>query len=222
MRARDIFLSQVGAAYGLLRTHEKLFPAGKPSKNPEYSHILRAVIVFLIAAVDVYVHQRIIEVVKRKLRFDKFISHAVVRKISSGFDKEDAAAKIINLALKERYYEDISQILKEKISDETFQKSKQLEKAFEYMGMADGWKMTKNHFYNKHKRRKTGPKPNLSLILDALVSRRDIIVHQGDFYLSKKYHGKLRDISRTELKRNLQQLIDICLSIHEITEKKHE
>lgn len=218
MRAKDTFLLQVKATSALLAAHKEKFPR-RPSLDPASSHILRAVIVFLIAAVDAYIHKRIVEVVKRRLRYQRTISPSAVKKIASELGGQDSIVNFVNLMLKEKYYEELSKILEEKISDETFQKSKKLQEAFEIMGMDNGWEKVTEHFYATNRRRGHGPRPKLDLVLDELADRRDIIVHQGDMHFSKKYDGEFRSISRSKLQKDFQTLFKLLLSIEAITEK---
>ena len=85
------------------------------------------------------------------------------------------------------------------------------------MDIKNPWKRINQLMKPKRGRKKRGRLPDSKKLVLELVERRNDIVHEGDMYLGKKYHAKLKSISRDFVSYRLKKLRRIVESIHTIT-----
>lgn len=220
MKAIELFQVNIQRATELLDIHKKSFPRGRPASTGPAADLLRATIVFGLAALDAYVHKRIIEVVKKILQQkNKVPEKCVAFVVRSLKEKEDMGKyrAVLNLAVQKDPSAKILGLLESSLSIRTFQKPEQIKLAFEMMDIKDGWKQINKLVKLKRGRKKRGRSPDTMKFLLELANRRDAIVHKSDMYTSTKYHGKIKLISRRVVKESLHKLHRIILATDKIS-----
>lgn len=212
MKAIDLFEINIQRAEKLLKIHESAHAKGRPPSTGESDDILRAVVVFAVSALDAYFHMRITEVVRKIIYKNKRIPHKSVSYIEKNFPQEKRVAELLKIAIGNRPHQDIIKLLEKSLSGLTFQKPEQLEKGFGIMDINDPWKKL------NHRLKLKGGTPKAFLI--GVSNRRDDIVHEGDVYISPKYHGKLRKINRTWTRDCLKKMRELVGIIEIVSEVK--
>lgn len=213
MKAYDAFKLTLARAQSLVDLHEKSFPKGRPPESGEPPDLLRAAVVFAVAALDSYMHDKIAENVVRIVsccgRKGGGFPGNLLEALKSGLSLE----KSLVLIYRKRPDHEIKRIMEQYLSERTFQDPGKIEAALKYIGLSDLWEplRLRLHLTSKEKCRK---------FLVHYVKRRHCIVHEGDVYKSKKHHHKLKAISRpyarncvNDVKRFVQEL-DAVIDAH--------
>lgn len=206
MKAIELFELNIKRVSALLDVHKRTYPKGRPVAEGEAADLLRAVIVFEIAALDAYVHKKVMEVVTKIIQDKKRIPEKCVDLITKQFKESDRSRHLLNIAIHDRPERQILKLFEKSLSLQTFQKPEQIQNAFEMMEIKEGWGQIKRSMQPKKGRRKKGRGYDHKKFLLELVERRDDIVHEGDMYLGKKHHSKLKSISRSEVSEGLARL----------------
>lgn len=79
------------------------------------------------------------------------------------------------------------------------------------------WASIRSAMRSKHSPSKYKKGLNPKMFLDELYEERTKTVHEGSLYVSKKFHGKLRQINRTFVDETLKKLQRIVNAIEIIT-----
>lgn len=220
MKAIQLFEVNIQRSEELLGLHKKIFPVGRPVSKGPPAELLRAVVVFVVAALDAYIHKRITEVVASILHFKKRVPEKCVERISKRFKEKDGYREILNLALQKDPKNRILHFLEESLAPLTFQKPEQIQTALDMMEVENPWKQINRFLQPTRGRKKKGRRPEAKTFLLSLVARRDDIVHKNDMYIGKKYHGKIKPITRKEVTYSLNRLRQVVFAIEKISEKQ--
>lgn len=228
MKAIDLFKKTIDRSEDMLGTHKMAFKT-RPQQEGVAADILRSIIVFSLASFDAYFHKKIIEVVAKIIGIQKRIPEKiisiVISQISRQNSKEDdliiVSRGLLEIAINKDPITKIKQLIGKGISRKTFQKSEDVSEAAKMMEIENVWKEI-NTFIAKNKKgpKKKGPRRKFNVFLDEFAKRRDMIVHESDTYSSKKYHGNLRKITRTEVEDGLKDLKKIVEAVEMISPKK--
>lgn len=218
MKAIEQFTINIQRAEELLNFHKTNYPKGRPVSKGVPADLLRAVVVFTVAALDAYMGKRIIEVVSKTIIQHHKISDKCVSRITKKLKDVDTARVLVNIAIQSKPDRKIISLLQESLQSETFQKPDQLEGAFQMMGIKDGWTKIKSLTSRGRGPRRMGRRPDVKKAIQGLGERRDDIVHESDMYFSDKHQGKLKPISRTKIGTELKTLKRVVLAIDKISE----
>lgn len=222
MRAIELFELNIRRSEELLGLHKDTFPVGRPAASGVTADLLRAVIVFMVATLDAYIHKRTIEVIAKIIHLKKRVPEKCVERIVGKFKDKDGYRELMNLVIQKDPTKRLVNFLEESIGSMTFQKPEQIKSAFEMMEIRDGWRQVNKFLSVKPGRKKKGRKVDVAGVLTTLAERRDSIVHKNDVYYSNKYHGKIRRITRKEVSNNLETLRGVVYAIEKISEQiKH-
>lgn len=225
MKAIELFDKTISRSEEMLSAHEDAFKRGRPSPGGVSDDLFRAIIVFSVSAFDAYLHKRIIEVASGIISTKNRIPEKCLAPILSNFQKKDGgdkttaiAREVLQIAIGKKPAERVRHFLEKGISERTFQKTKDVTSAAQMMGIEDIWeKINTNISVAKNGPKKKGRKPDYAVFLNKFVERRDMIVHESDTYSSKKHHGNLRKITRTEVREGLKNLKKIVHTIEKIS-----
>lgn len=218
MKAIDLFQSQLTRTIKLLDIHKSSYPKGRPVKEGEAADLLRMVVVFAVAALDAYMHIRIVECVSRIMNKYKRLPEKCVNLICGKFKQAEQGRELIKIALKRSPGKALLGMLRRDLAFETLQKPEQINSAFEMMEISDPWNRIAKLVNLKRGPKRKGRKESARKCILELVRRRDDIVHEGDVYIGRKHHGKVKEIQRSEVKNNLTKLQRIVEAIEKISE----
>lgn len=218
MKAIELFQLNIQRAEKLLDIHKKAHAKGRPTSGDEADDLLRAVVVFSISALDAYLHMRVAQVVNEIIYKKKRIPEKSIGYIEKTIKEEDRSRELLKIAISLHPNQKIIQLLKKSLAVVTFQKSEQIQKAFAIMDVKNPWKRLDKFLIPKKGRRKKGKRQSCRTFFDEISNRRDDIVHEGDVYISPKYHGKLKVIRRTWVNDSVEKLKRIIIGIEEISQ----
>lgn len=156
MKAIELFELNIKRVSALLDVHKRTYPKGRPVAEGEAADLLRAVIVFEIAALDAYVHKKVMEVVTKIIQDKKRIPEKCVDLITKQFKESDRSRHLLNIAIHDRPERQILKLFEKSLSLQTFQKPEQIQNAFEMMEIKEGWGQIKRSMQPKKGRRKKG------------------------------------------------------------------
>lgn len=217
MKAIELFELQIERTKNLLDAHKKAYPKGRPASEGELGDLLRMVVVFAVAALDAYLHMRIIERVSEIMDMTKRFPEACVNRICKPVKQDNRERELIEIALKANPQKTLLGKLQRSLTIETFQKPEQIDVAFKMMEISDPWNKIDKQVNLKRGPKRKGRKETARKIVAELVKRRDDIVHEGDFYVYKKHHGNVKKIQRSKVAGQLKKLQRIVESIESIT-----
>jgi len=220
MRAIELFEINIQRSEELLKLHEDSFRLGRPVSEGVPADLLRAVIVFMVASMDAYVSKRTVEVLKKFLYIKKRVPEKCVVLITKKFKDKDGYREILNLAVQKNPENKILHKVEESLQFMTFQKPDQIDIVFEMGECKEPWKGVARFLRPVYGRKRKGRKQEAKSFLLYLTKRRDEIVHKNDMYISNKYHGKIKHISRKEVRDDLTKLRKIVYAIEKISEIK--
>lgn len=215
MKAIEQFKINIQRAKELLVIHKASYPRGRPVAKGPAADLLRAVIVFSVAALDAYISKRIIEVVSQRMQKDRKISDKCVDYIIGNYKDKDANRILVSIAIQEKPYKKILNLFAIGIQRKTFQKPKELEDAFRMMdiNVTEMWQKINKKIKPIKGPKRRGRRPLAEGILSNLAKRRDSIVHECDMYFGKKHNSKLKPISRATVARDVNSLDRIIIAI---------
>jgi hypothetical protein len=219
MEAIKQFNINIGRASELLEIHKKNYPKGRPESKGPPSDLLRAVIVFAVAALDAYIGKRIIEVVGKNIINNQKVSDKCLDYIFDANNKpKDVGRILVNIAINKKPDKVILNRIAKSIKQKTFQKTEELDEAFKIMGIEkDAWSKINNLIHSKRGRRQRGRRRSAENIINNLAKRRNAIVHESDMYLNNKHHGKIRPISRKPVEKDIELLKRIVNAIEDVS-----
>jgi len=218
MRAIDFFELNIRRSEGLLQIHRRSYSRGRPSSTQEAQDVLRAVIVFSVSAFDSYLHMRVTEVVRKIMYKHRRVPEKAVSYITKSIKDDDLSRQLLNLSLSIQPEKRISHLLEKSLSGTTFQKPQQVEIALRLMEIKEPWrKIDALSRYRRRSGRQAGQTSRTFLTI--ISNRRDDIVHEGDVYVSNRYHGKMRTIGRKYTADSLKRFRKIVSSIEKVSEE---
>jgi hypothetical protein len=137
MNAFDAFSKTLERAQSLVDIHSAAFPKGRPPKTGEPADVLRAVVVFAVAAVDSYIHDKITEnavriVVCCSKKGSGFPGHLI-----DVMKPAITTEKALTLIYRKRPDQEIQKIMRQHLSERTFQDPGKIEGAMRYLGLSD-------------------------------------------------------------------------------------
>ncbi len=167
MEPAAVFVKNLGRARGLLGLHVRLH--GRPGRPEQHTpDLLRAVVVLGVAALDAYVHQKVVGAITRgRLSSPPEPLKARVKELV----KKDPDLPI-NLAIAPAPFEALLTPLVESIYKETYQDPGTVERAFELVGIPGIWASVANALGEDE----TTVKRRLA----EFVQRRHAIAHEAD------------------------------------------
>jgi hypothetical protein len=191
MEAIAAFREGVKRADGLLTTHRKSFPRGRPPSLPEADDVLRAAVVFAVSALDSYMHDKILEnVVQLIQHYARKGGQGIPGGVLEILRKELPLEKCLALLHRKRPDEELRRILVIALSDRTYQDAGQIQHGLKLLGIDDIWEHVR-------KRLKLTTKDAAKTYLQPYIDRRHRIVHEADLFKTKKNRHQPRPISRT-------------------------
>ena len=189
MKAITAFKKTIERADSLLKVHRAKYPKGRPPASSESADILRSAIVFAVAALDSYIHDKIVENIMPIIRHYGKKGHGFPGYLIKILEPKISTEKALVLLHRPRYDYEIVKIVREYNSERTFQDPGKIEKGLQILGIDDLWEPLR-------KQLKVSSKPKAKKYLTPFIKRRNQIVHEGDLYKSYKYRHRLRVMSR--------------------------
>jgi hypothetical protein len=186
MRARESFVRNVERCRTLLQIHRKCWPR-RPARQGD--DLLRAIIVLAISSLDSYLHDVVLENAPAVVMCFSRGKTSTPGKLLEALKSSLTPERCLRLIGRGRPDEEIRKLVGEHIRERTFQDAGEIERALRLIAIDDFWEDLRHKL---RLQRKTDAKEYLA----GYVERRHKIVHEADAYKSKKYHGKLRSITR--------------------------
>jgi hypothetical protein len=215
MKAIEIFTIGNNRAKNLLLLHKEKAPQGRPQREGIGADLLRSAYVMSLSSLDTYLHVKTAQSVRKYIFHNKRVPVPVADQIAKYLGDKMPVTKLLEIALSTKPSEKIISILENCLSVKTLQKPGQIKSVFEMMQIGDPWqKIDKNLSIKKRKIR--GKRPSAKTFLQQVSDRRDDIVHSGDIYTKKKFHGKMRIITRRETQECLSRIEQIVYAIEKI------
>lgn len=190
MKAIEIFRKNAERALGLIELHESAFPRGRPRATGELPDMLRASVVFAVAAVDSYFHDKILENVIAVIKYCGKNRAGLPGYLSEILKDCLTPEKALSLLYRKRPDEEFRKVLARHLGDRTYQDAGKIEKAVQIIGVSDIWESVRQTLRLRSKNR-------AKAYIQPYVRRRHQIVHEGDLYKSKKFRHTLRPIARS-------------------------
>lgn len=181
MTAIEVFLATHERAQTLLKLHSS-GGAGRPKK--ERDDILRAALVLILAGVDTYFHDKVLERLTPFLRARK--GRGLPGDLVKLIESNGGVGKLLTILYEERPHRHIHTMVKRAQADLTFQKPDKIERALRIIGVSDFWYKT------AVKMKPRTSKERLRRQLARYAARRDRIAHQAD----RSGRGRLSPINR--------------------------
>lgn len=181
LKAIEVFQTTHERATTLLRQHST-GKAGRPKKEKE--DILRAAVMLIVAGVDSYFHDKILECLTPflKTRKGKNVPGNLVKILES----KGGVGRLLPILYEERPHRHIHTIVKKAHADLTFQKPDKITNALKLISVSDFW------FKVARRMGRGASKKSVRERLGRYAARRDKIVHEGD----RTRGGKTNPISR--------------------------
>ncbi len=186
MRARESFLRNVERCRTLLQIHRRCWPR-RPARQGD--DLLRAIIVLSISSLDSYLHDTVVDNAPTVVMAFAKGKTETPGKLLDALKPSLTPERCLRLIGRGRPDEEIRKLVAEHIREQTFQDPGAIERALRLVGLDDIWEGLRRAL-------KLRLKSDAKEYLVGYVHRRHKIVHEADAYKSKKYHGKLRSISR--------------------------
>ncbi len=190
MAALSVFEKNIERAKDLFSAHRTTFPKGKPPANWG-ADILRSSLVFAVAALDAYMHDKIAEVIP-----------AMIEKRGSnmpggfiGVMKEQVSyEKLLHIPFKDRPAEHFRTAIKRHYSTQTIQSPREIEKAIGILGISEFWYKLAREVNRRPGRVKKYGKKTIKEFIQSYIQRRHCIVHEADLFTSKKHNNTKRPL----------------------------
>lgn len=213
MNAIDIFRKNHERAAGLLAMHTNRFPTGRPPATGESPDLLRATIVFAVAAVDTYFHDKILEnvppIIQHCGKTQSGLPGALAEILKPALNPE----KTLALLYRKRPDIEFRKILADHISDNTYQDAGQIERGLKLIGVTDIWEELRLSL-------KLRSKNKAKKYIQAFVTRRHNIVHEADLYKSYRSHQQMRPISRPFTKQCISSIERFIEGLDKIIDRR--
>ena len=169
LKAVEVFEATHERATTLLRLHST-GRAGRPRREKE--DILRAAVVTVVAGVDSYFHDKVLERLTAFLKTRK--GKAIPGDLIKVLENNGGVARLLAILYEKRPHRHIHTILKKAHADHTFQKPDKIEAELRLVGIKDFW------FKVAQKMRPGASKESVKERLGQYAARRDKIAHEGD------------------------------------------
>lgn len=186
MKARESFLRNVERCRTLLQIHRRCWPR-RPARQGD--DLLRAIVVLAISSLDSYLHDVVVENAPAIVMAFAKGKADVPGKLLEALKPSLTPERCLRLVGRGRPDEEIRRLVAEHVRERTFQDPGEIERALKLIALDDFWE-------EQRQRLRLRRKAEAKEYLVGYVERRHKIVHEADAYKSKKYHGKLRSISR--------------------------
>lgn len=217
MKAIELFQLNIQRVDRLLDVHRRSYPRGRPASDGEADDLLRSAVVFAVSALDAYLHMRVTQVVDEIIFKKKHVPESCSHQLESRYKEGDRTRELLKIAIASNPRKDIVRLLEKSLSVVTFQKPEQIERALKFMEVTNPWRTLDKSLISNRGRKRKGKKQSCKTFLGDLSRRRDDIVHEGDVYISKKYHGKLKPITRTSVIGSVTKLKKLVVGIEKIS-----
>lgn len=185
MQALGVFEANLERSQELLRIHRKLWPRRPARKGDD---LLRSVVVLTVSALDSYLHDAILDAGTRILVSCSKESRNPPGKVVEVF-KDWSIEKALQLAFRKRPDEEFRKVLAAHLRARSFQDAGGIQRGLALLGLTDCWERLRRELHVKRSK-------DAKRFVQGFVTRRHNIVHEADRYKSKKYRGKLREITR--------------------------
>lgn len=190
MVALDIFKQNINRARDLFSAHRATFPTGKPPATWG-ADILRASLVFAVASLDAYMHDKIAETVPFMMKKrESNMPGGFVKVISEQVDYN----QLLHILFKNKPLEHFRTAIKRYYSARTIQNPKEIERVVGILGISDFWYKLSQEVNRRPGRIKKCSKKTIKEFIQPYIERRHQIVHQADLFTSKKHNNKKRAI----------------------------
>jgi hypothetical protein len=171
--------------------------------------------VLAISALDSYLHDTVVErapaIVMAFAKGETSPPGKLLEALKPSLNPENC----LRLLGRGRPDEEIRKLVARHVSERTFQSPGEIEQAMRLVALDDFWESLRQRLRLKRKQQAK------EYLVD-YVTRRHKIVHEADAYRSKKFHGKLRGITRpfavkctsdvTKFVNSLDKVIDAHIS----------
>jgi hypothetical protein len=209
MNSYHAFERTIDRAQSLVVLHKTSFPRGRPPGGGEPDDVLRAIVVFSVAAMDSYFHDIIVEnamgVLKHCAKNKKDFPGHLIDAIKPQLTPE----KSLLLLYRARPDEELRKIIHEHLAERTFQDPGKIEQGLRIVGIEDVWEPLRKKLNLRSKRKAK------EYVLP-YIKRRHQIVHEGDLYKSKRFHHKLRPIGRRFADECVKHIRTFVTALHSI------
>jgi hypothetical protein len=207
MKAIELFRRNLKRCNDILDVHRRIYKTRPAKEDVIASDLLRAILVFEVAALDGYVHKRIVEVVGSIVEKKKSFPKNSLERLVSTMKEECRCSELINIGMnnnnpKKAYLK----LFEMGISRQTYQGVCEIDSALRMMDVEEFWNKIKCEMTAKRGPKLKGRKEDVKIFLKELVDRRNKIVHEGDLISGKKMHGKFRSITRKYIARSLDKI----------------
>ncbi len=203
----DASVHMIARAEGLLSLATRLT---KKNEGAVRDDLRRLAIVMAVAALDTYMHRLIVSraydhrVMPPKLadvtiRFGDLIRQAEAA-VEARKEDRDARPKV-----------PAKRLLRERLSRDTFQRHERVSEALAMAGKSDSWKLIAAAMPRSPSQEKVKAE------LNALVDRRNAIVHEGDYKrLDRPQRAMLNEIKLREAQNSVKFVSDLIQAIHDV------
>lgn len=190
MASLDVFEKNIERARDLFSAHRATFPKGKPPKTWG-ADILRSALVFAVASLDAYMHDKVAESVPIMIKNRSL-------NIPGGFvglmKDQVSYDQLLRILFKERPLEHFRTAVKRHYAERTIQNAAEIEKVMGVLGISDFWYKLAQEVNRRPGRVKKYGKKTIKDFIQPYITRRHQIVHEADLYTSKKHNADKRPI----------------------------
>ena len=206
MTAAELFEKNIERCNSLIALHKLAIPRGRQAAHGEPADILRAAIVLGVASMDSYLHKRIVEVVEDAISRHQKISRKCADIVANQFKQETRNYDLLSFLASQKPHKELAKLVKKSIVQLTFQNPEELSKAFDIMGVGEAWTKINRTLSRGRGRSSKGRFNESKKFIREFVERRNDIVHEGDMYLGRRSHSKLKPIARSYVQRMINKL----------------
>lgn len=199
MKAFDIFQKNIGRAENLFALHRAVFQRGRPPK--EWADILRAALIFAAAALDAYMHDKLVEIVPRVIKDtrNRLPGNLIDILKSNGITYESLIEMLFSGNHERRFREAI----KKHYAERTIQDIGDIDKVVKNLGISDFWFSLAKAINKRKGRIRKINKEGVKDFIQSYIYRRHKIVHEADLWSGRM---RLRPITVEFTKRGIERI----------------
>lgn len=171
----------------------------------------RLAVVMAVAALDTYMHRLVVSRAYVQAPMPNNLADVTIR-FGDLIDQADAAVVAHREGRDTRPRVPAKRLLRERLLRETFQRYERVSEALAMAGKAKSRKDIASAMPG------TPKQEEVKTVLDALVERRNAIVHEGDYErLDRPQKARLNDVSPREAREAVKFISDLIDAIHDVT-----
>ena len=218
MNAITNFSKTIERAENLLSLHRQAYKRGRPPTDWTVD-VLRSAVVFAVAALDAYMHDKIVETIPLIIKHG---TQGIPGKFVDILKEQVKYEGLLSIMFRSRPQDHLVTAIRKSYEKRTLQDPADIENAIKIIGVDDLWfSMSVQLKKRKGKSRKIN-KSGAKIFLEKYVLRRHHIVHEGDRYTSKIHKDKLRDIKREFVVNCIKDIKAFVKALNKIIDQKYK